>query len=910
METDSTKEVQAYNLIETPWYFGAYLNMARHNMFLLINHLTEKFSYLNGEKLTNDEEICTTKHLLVTIFDPVQTIYEDERFKVYKYLVKRHYLPFIKIFHEKNGYQLDSNPIVDYKGLHNFLLSVFNSLNSCRNSFTHYLSVDNTGKKIDERKPILDKNMKSTLEQLFKLAPTFSLKRFEASHEENDFDHLNLYELFHPDSSQLTEHGFYFFINLFLERSYAIKFLKKIRGFKNDSTPSFRATIQAFTAYSLRIPDVKLDVEDKKLSLLLEMLNELQRCPKELHSHLSDEDRKIFQPSLDEKDKSNILLNSTDYENIKDEDIDSLISEITSLRRESNRFPYFALRFIDEFDLLPHIRFQITLGKLHVKSYEKIITGNKKNRRIVETIQAFGKLSDFEHSEDEILRDLQEVGVIEKGCYFEQYAPHYNMENNQLPFYLFDDKKTMKYPSTPTGFISLNDLPKIVILAKLFPVDSKSKKCKVEDIIKDFIEIDKTCYLNYDELQKIKQQLSLIPEEFTRRIIQEKSIKGRNGKPDYLNLHKEINLLTRLNKSKEELCLLTSDELRKLTRDRKELEYINQIRYLHFLDKRKQELQKYLPNGLLVNQLPEQITRYLLNINEPDTEKTIDQKIKAVYDDCNIRLKRIKKETEKPQYEQNIKLGELATFLARDIIKMVVDKDVKQKITSPYYNNLQNKIAYFSISQSEIIALCNELQLFDNNKGHVFLSRQLINKSNNIIDFYKNYLETKCKWITTHLSKEEAIPLSLLKIKEKVGRNDFNHWLSNKSTMPVSLPNTLFDKDVSTYLSKELHKNRMPFNQGDKFSILLSKFLQQDTQPFYRFKRIYFVNGEPKEIDINDLDGKTLKSRYGKQVEKNEKQIRFIQTQDRIIKLLCEHILSEYNSDSHHKSLKLASIVP
>lgn len=46
-----------YDTTTTPWYFGAYLNMARHNVFLLINHVTDRFSHLQFKALANDEDI-------------------------------------------------------------------------------------------------------------------------------------------------------------------------------------------------------------------------------------------------------------------------------------------------------------------------------------------------------------------------------------------------------------------------------------------------------------------------------------------------------------------------------------------------------------------------------------------------------------------------------------------------------------------------------------------------------------------------------------------------------------------------------------------------------------------------------------------------------------------------------------
>lgn len=150
MENQASREKTNYNLNETPWYFGAHLNMARHNMFVLINHLTEKFKYLGFNKIDDDCEIIKD-NILTSIFNPNNSNYEAERFKVYKYLVKRHYLPFVKIFHEKNGIQLDSNPIVDYHRLNQFINISFTHINKFRNSYTHYLAVDDDKKIIQIR---------------------------------------------------------------------------------------------------------------------------------------------------------------------------------------------------------------------------------------------------------------------------------------------------------------------------------------------------------------------------------------------------------------------------------------------------------------------------------------------------------------------------------------------------------------------------------------------------------------------------------------------------------------------------------------------------------------------------------------------------------------------------------------
>lgn len=73
------------------------------------------------------------------------------------------------------------------------------------------------------------------------------------------------------------------------------------------------------------------------------------------------------------------------------------------------------------------------------------------------------------------------------------------------------------------------------------------------------------------------------------------------------------------------------------------------------------------------------------------------------------------------KFEDKILLGDLATKIARDIINMIIDKDLKVSMTNPFANRLQNLIAYFSTNKEAIVALCESYKVFEHNKGHFFL---------------------------------------------------------------------------------------------------------------------------------------------------------------------------------------------
>lgn len=899
-----------YNFNDHSWYYGAYLNMARHNLFLLVNHISEKFSYLKFDLLSDDEAISNNKHILANIFDVEQREFENDRFKVYKYLVKRHYLPCIKIFHGEQGCNLDANPIVDYTGLHKFLLSVFQQVNIFRNSFSHYLSIDSDGCSVSEKEVGVDVGLKQTLKQLHEQGKAYSLKRYSLTQNEADYEHIEKYYSFEVGSNKLTNNGLLFFTCLFLERSYAYRFLKRIEGFKNETESSFRATLQVFTAYSLTLTDSRLDSEYTQTALLMDMLNELQRCPQELYKNLSDEDKQKFEPSLDADAQQNILTNSVNDLGIEDDDTDAYLANLTSLKRNRDRFPYFALRYLEELNLLPNIRFQIAVGKLQTKAYPKTITQVEVNRRIINDINLFGKLGDFEGKEDATLLGLKPFLKEEDNEFasFDQYAPHYNMEGNRIAFKIITNDAIDYTDRQPTGFISLNDLPKLVLLAYYNPSEA-------EKVIQGFIENNEHVILNKKKLDSIKAELSLLPEKFTRRLVDEKAISGRNGKTEYLTKEIEQSLLNMYGLN-DQFLTIDSKELKRKVRNPKDWEHLSQIRYKAFLQQRKEELQKHLPDGVLVNQLPTQVINELLNISNIDSSKSIHKKIKEIKQDCKNRVNRLAKKEGLPLDEQHLKLGELATFLARDIIDMIIDEETKQKITSVYYDRLQNRIAYFSQNKKEIIELCKELNIFDKNRGHVFLIAHHINNASGVTDFYTSYLTQKQEWIENnlfirgkkggyYLPDNTRIPYSYRKLNKGLDKN-IDTWLGNKLKTPVNLPNNLLNEALEKQLSIKLHKGKIAFNEGDRYSIRLSKLMNEDCQPFYRLIRKY------KEGDLDcrqKVDAsKELEKRYGKYVVANEKRIRSVQTQDRVMKLMCQRILEKQASDTIY--FDLANIMP
>ncbi len=936
-------------------YFGSHLNMGRHNMLLIINHVTEVFKHLGFKTFNNDEDIWSDKqhvnegNILLNIFDPEKEKYQDERFRVFNYLIKRHHLPFLRIFTNQvlNDTGEIQNPekkdmLIDFEGAHVFINKIFRELNKFRDSYTHYLSISKDGKALPKKRSI-DPELTKDLKTLFYYAPEFSFIRHNVLKQESKEEYETKvkayykdirikYRLFEGDESagNLTDQGLFFFVNLFLERSHAIKFLKRFRGFKNETLPPFKATIQTFTTYALKIPDVRLDNDFPKQALLMEILSELNRCPKELYQVLGKEDKAKFDPKLEQSAIDNILEN-VNYGELSDEHLERAIKELVVLKRHDDRFPYFALRYLDEMNLLSQIRFQVYLGKVVLKSYFKDDLGIE--RRILKPIYAFGKLSDFENKEEDILSELKKT--LPSDCHqdilWDQYKPHYNISQNNIPFYIFNDtdpkvllprlpikgRKDDSYSKKPAGFLSIHSLPKFVMTFLVPPLDRNGEKKIIE-----FVKSTNGFILNYENIENLQNKIQYTPETFTRRMVKNRTLLNKEKKVCYVTKSEIEDLSKKCEISFEGLMKLSREELSKKYNNLspREIEVFSQYKYEHMLASRKEILMTEVYNNfpdlnLEFKYLPGKIRDKLLKI-KTDEKKLIKNRIKSEISHTRYL---VKKADNASKTNTTLKVGEMATELARDITRMVIDENIKKKITNPYANRLQNLIAYFSLNKNEIVhLLMNELKLFDTAKGHVFLTRELIEKSTGVLDFYINYFNKKIEYFDATFKDflasqseyefKKALPLKYVNLIKKTFEFDTVIWFAHKNNMPVNIPFNLFDNLINKKLKYKIRENtvKMTFNK------LLELYVGKDCQPYYKFNREYYSveKDQTESINILLLSSKDIQKNYSKRAVDNEKQIRFTQAKDRILKLMSEQLILDSGSVKSDIAINLKDIYP
>jgi hypothetical protein len=899
---------------DDPQYFGAYLNMARLNIYNINNHLAKKFKI---GQLDDEEQIPSS-------FLGNKELKEFKNNQNYIYSELKRFMPIVKVFDDETLPKNERDNITNKYGRNFISLSdtlkvVFKELNDFRNDYSHYYSIKTT----TNRKITVSNEMKDFLNQSFKRAIEYSKERFVNIFNDADFN-LALETSIVKEDNTITQDGIVFLIVMFLDRENAFQFINKIIGLKGTQLKVFKAKREVLSAFCVKLPHEKFTSEDNIQAFSLELINELNKCPKPLYNIITDTEKQSFIPQIGDDERENILDNS-----IPDtiDDYQNYIESITKRVRNENRFSYFALKFIDEKKIFDKIRFQIDLGKVVLDEYSKTINNIAEPRRVVENAKAFGRLQDIKNNEELM---LNKINTGSNKTYFEQFAPHYNFDINKIGLNLSredaakfiyrpnSDKKVKAYLKQPEvdAFLSVHELPKIILLEYL-------EKGKAETIINDFIKINNNKLFNLQFIETIKLKLNGLD------IFQKRS-QGRKQNAAYKD----------------------SD--------------------LNNLIARKQQLNLVLnEHNLNDKQIPTTLLDYWLNINDVEEKTAISDKIKLMKRDCINRLKAIKKGNEP-------KIGEMATFLAKDIVDMIIDVKKKEKITSFYYDKMQQCLALYADAEKKsiFIQLYKELGLNETG-GHPFLSKISFQNLRYTADIYKSYLEEKgmkiiktfnsrtnkntekdMSWLEVNFYKKEwnekakknmtvvkiddhakNLPYTIKQLEKEKG--SFNNWFTNVTKgkeandrkKPIDLPTNLFDTALEKILINRLKVDDIPFNErlnhNELFKLWWEKSRKDSTQEFYNAEREYIFDGEKLNFKINtkakfeeyykgdflnkvyaskqkarileqkvnkripDVDKLQVEKSIRNKIGSREKLIRILQEEDRLMLLMFEQLLDD-----------------
>jgi|GEM_PF-606697 len=886
MDTNAPKR---YTMETEPWYYGGYLNMARHNMFLISNEIVTKLKLGFAKKKADTAEAEPLSPKLLKDDGALPSSFLTDKDYLEKnnprriYALLRRFLPLAALFATDTTSDEYSEKELDIAQMSDILKELFAELNRFRNDYSHYYSVD----REDRRKTELDEQVAVFLRNTFYYAIHLARKRFEGVIDARHFQFVE--KEIAPGivraDGKVTTRGLVFFCCLFLDKENAFHFINKVSGFKNTSTFDFLATREVFSVLCAKMPHDRFISENPEQALQLDILNYLNRAPAELYQALSAEAKKPFQPQLGKDERYNMTQNSIP-EHIEEESYENYLESISVKRRHTDRFPEFALKFLDRSDTFDFY-FQLHLGKSIFRAYPKTLLGEtpeEPNRSISGDIKTFRNLHTFLGNHEEEREQVKAQITAEADFlkefsgeyaeYFTQYAPHFHIVNNKIGILPYSNKKyheKLYRPLAPLAFLSVHELPKVALLEILEP--GSAARCIHECIQKSTIQV-----LNNDFIEEVKQSLAF-DKEIKRQFWDDKLPHIEPAAADKKAFDDIRNKLDQEKKGRNR-----QSATQNLNNRRKALFY---AQYVARVNERKEKLNTILAEyGLNHRQIPGRILDYWLRIVEVETAAAIKNRIRAERKECKQRIKAL-------DAGKGPKIGEMASYLARDIVNLVIDEKRKAKISSFYYDQLQECLALYAdaAKKQRFLDICTkELQLFDTANGHPFLADLPFNKIHKTKDLYRKYIERKgtaqrmgkvwnrkekCfksekkedSWLcNTFYSKVKAkdkteiqipesgkgVPLSYRRLARE--ESPLPAWLHSVTkgnvekadSKPIDLPLNLFDDCLNRLLTAELG-DRLQAGEKYNYSKLLAIW-RPEIQPFYNWEREYVLfKDEPYE---------------------------------------------------------------
>ncbi len=841
METSTITTKIYYTLKETPWYFGAHLNQARHNLFLVLNDLTMKLGF---KPIANDDELISCKAIGILNDENPDPILLEKAMEYYE-----RKLPFLYAMHYKYsteeekhlrkdardaGKRVDpqQNIINEPKKYYEILKLIIETLYKARNHFSHYA----------DTAFVINRDLEYLLNDSFDVNVRIVKHRFNLS-DPKQTEHLRRYEDFkdpqtrkaakkknfrftftlNDGSMQISEAGLAFFTAMFLPKGDAYLFLKKISGLKRGDTPEFKATVETFCVNTLWLPKERVESDNSAQAGFLDMVNELAKCPKELFEHLAPEKQQMFIAENKEKEEEGLIeMNEEDAEYPEQE---------SKMVRKNNRFTFFTQRYFDIMSSFPSMRFAVDLGTYYYSIYPKSIAGDTVIRQLTKHLIGYGKLEDFDKDkrpEDfaKLYKDISPLNTEHIDPYIKETFPHYHVENNVVPFYLINEGNPVYWPTTKTNTTSGDkSYPNKIIK------DSKPKPFAYLSAMELPAMLFYDLLLNGEEVQKvILNHISNIKKFFQ---------KLQNGEIEPV--------------SKE---LMQKPDVKTL-RETTNQEYKNRFAAL------SEKLKQY---ELKPQYVPDRIVEILLAAAPVDWKMNAEQRLKKMIDEAWAFTEKMEERESldiKPGKKafRKIKVGKLADLLAEDMMLMqpaATDAEgkniVSSKANTTAFRLLQSRLAYFGQHKKTIKDIFKACRLTDSENPHPFLNKISIEDKLGIIEYYKAYFSEKAKYLEHCLAKGDYTNYYFLKAKQD--KQDIQaltkaylnlNGNKNEDYTATLLPRGLFFEKTMQWLAKNgsdtMKKYVLDFANNSNSVHLINYYFKHELndgeQEFYKWEKAY-----------------------------------------------------------------------
>lgn len=289
-----------------------------------------------------------------------------------------------------------------------------------------------------------------------------------------------LCKLFLHDDSKATDNdftpvGLAFFAAQFLEPKYISQMIQGLHLPEQHEL----LVIRAFAITHINLPRTRLatDEELNPLTLGMDILAELHKCPDQLFSMLSREDQNAFRFQSEDGTTENLFK-----------------------RFKKDRFAYLALNYLGLKKKFDFLRFAIDKGNFFFADYGKtgMIDGvTIEHRRLSKRVYCFKRMQDAqaEYKTDRAKTDTlywkAQEGASPKGEYRVDMLPQYAVDCNNIgiklqetkeaKFNQRDDNGRIRFKNPrPDCWLSLYELPVVLFLA------TQGKAAAVENRIKEY----------------------------------------------------------------------------------------------------------------------------------------------------------------------------------------------------------------------------------------------------------------------------------------------------------------------------------------------------------------------------------------------------------------------------------------
>ena len=797
--------------------YAAYANLAQHNFFQTMRHI------IIALKLGNPGE---DENAVNKIIDNLKSSKDVVLTSNLCRLLVRH-LPFLSpmevaLKDEKGDYK---KPFIrNQKEALLFLVErIKTTLNFYRNYTTHFNpDEDDNIVKINKYERDLMPCLKNLLLSAIRVVQQrFGYSEYEVSFIKNKNMGKGNYKycLYKKElvsanddkpSNIFSLKGLTLFISLFLEKKYISEMLAKTQAFYHydDLRNKLRKSIlfETIAVYRIKTPRIRLETEkDETTALALDMLNELQRCPKELFELLSPKEQKLFRAksSLDEMDEVLML-------------------------RHNDRFPFLALKYIDTLKVFNDIRFQIALGNYRYAFYEKhcidsaVNNGEPRVRSLQKALHGFGRLNEIEAERAvkwaSLIRDFEDVepDTALSTPFITDHKAAYLINNNKIALY-WKASKDDPFPGLP----QLPQQPQAR--------DLLSRKRNREQLIS--LTTPK-CFLSTHELPALVFYHLLYNELMTK---DSKAIKEHQ----LPNAEKIIK--ASINNYRKLFSAIAAGEV--VPGD------INHISQQFNIDLRI---------------LPKKIQDFLSGKQFDNTKNNarLEARLQQLIDDTAKKIQLLNSDLEKIADKNNkhgkknyveIKPGLLGAWLAKDIIALQpAPQNGQNKLTGLNFRILQSTLSIFE-SLETVKRLLTSAKLINADYQHPFLNKVVELSPNNTIEFYNLYLCQRETWLKS-LQGKNLLEFNF--ISRGVSKWDIRDASYYKRTaqsylnLPIELPRGLFHKGIQTLLSLLRGNDFIKGSARDdaNVSFLINKYLNKCmndesqcfyTQPDKKFKRNY-----------------------------------------------------------------------